>query len=383
MLNFNEQFIAKYSLHNPSHPFIEILRNSNPSTDTLHQLIYQQIQLVYERASLDTATALLKPVFVYAFLETTDYKHLLAGLLIDKLLANHQPITSHSNNEPLSAILVVYFDHLKANDLRHLSLLTIIHNLVKLWSTDQQIPKLSVKFIVNLLIRIDQAHSFNCSFEWSLLTDLIRTRQGLISDHMLILLATNLSKIGLNNFEAYLRFVHECVVGYQGTAKLAVAVLIPSLFEYLIAFCSLEVRQGSLSSGGYKTEVVKLLAVVTDLVSSSDSKLVYTPVDSATTVIFNLVEYEETSAESRDPNEGVNREKLNLLSAHFILNETDLELVRRVSHVFQRLAKKWPFLCVTFFTLYINKIKTSRNAEIINFCLSTFVDLIVPKVIDR
>ncbi len=293
MLNFNQEFIAKYSLRNPSHPYIEILRNSDPTKDTLHQLIYQQIQLVYNRTSVATATTLFKPVFIYTFLEASDYKHLLASVLIEKLLADHLP-DNQKNNGLLTDLIAVYFSHLRTKDLNQTNTLTAIHNLVKLWSTDQVISKLTVKFIVDLLIRIDQAHSLNCSFEWDLLIDLIKTRPNLINEYILFSLAANLSKIGLNNFESYLQFVHECVIGYQGSIKLAIAVFIPSLFDYLIALYSLEVHQRILSDG-YKSKIVMLLAKFTDLIQSQESKLSYLPIDSTQTTIFNLIGYEGTN----------------------------------------------------------------------------------------
>jgi hypothetical protein len=52
MINYKENFIGKYSIRNPSHPFIEIMRNSNIKTDKLHQLIYQQIQFIYDNKKL-------------------------------------------------------------------------------------------------------------------------------------------------------------------------------------------------------------------------------------------------------------------------------------------------------------------------------------------
>lgn len=49
IITFQEHFIDKYSIRNPSHPFIEVLRNSNEKKDNLHHLIYQQIKIVYEK----------------------------------------------------------------------------------------------------------------------------------------------------------------------------------------------------------------------------------------------------------------------------------------------------------------------------------------------
>jgi hypothetical protein len=48
MIHFQDYFTEKYSIRNPSHPFIEILRNSNETKDNLSYLIYQQIQIIYQ-----------------------------------------------------------------------------------------------------------------------------------------------------------------------------------------------------------------------------------------------------------------------------------------------------------------------------------------------
>ena len=62
----------------------------------------------------------------------------------------------------------------------------------------------------------------------------------------------------------------------------------------------------------------------------------------------NLSIYSEISFEQivsfKDPNETCNREKLNLLSAYFILNDTDLEFNKIISNLFRKLCIRLPYL---------------------------------------
>lgn len=116
MVHFKESLIGKYSVRNPSHPFIEILRNSNEATDNLHELICQQIQCIYKQVdSVEQASLLLRPVFVHIFLESSTYKHLIASYLVGKYrqeqaLLNGAKISEDSR---LSEFIILYFSHLK------------------------------------------------------------------------------------------------------------------------------------------------------------------------------------------------------------------------------------------------------------------------------
>lgn len=247
--------------------------------------------------------------------------------------------------------------------------------------TNFQHPKISVQFIAEFLIRLDLTHSFNCSLEWQLLKELVKKQKSVVDDTLLTRLAANLSKIGLNNFEAYLEFINVCLTSnsINMTSKLSVAIFIPSLFEYLTAFCSLDTKSESTFSMNYKVKVVHLLELVTKLIGAT-SLSEPEQVDLTRTDLFNFIEYEDVDTMNQDPNEAINREKLNLLCAHFILNESDLEMTKKIAELFQRLNRRWPFLSVTFFTLYINKIKTCSNHKMTVFLLNTLIDLIVPKV---
>ena len=78
--------------------------------------------------------------------------------------------------------------------------------------------------------------------------------------------------------------------------------------------------------------------------SKDNSNFVYKQLDLANTDLFNLSDYEEIDMNIIDPNEKINREKLNLISAHFILNDSDLEVTKRIVGLFQKLNAKWSFL---------------------------------------
>jgi hypothetical protein len=91
--------------------------------------------------------------------------------------------------------------------------------------------------------------------------------------------------------------------------------------------------------------------------------------------------YEQRENILKDPNESCNRENLNLLCAYFVLNDTDLELTKKITNLFKKLSARLPYLSILFFSLYINKIKMSSNQNIVFHLITTLIDLIVPKVI--
>lgn len=115
MLIFQNDFIEKYSIRNPSHPFLEILRNSSEQSDNLHELIFQQIEFIYQHVEYTKATLLLKPVFVHVFLESSNFKHLIAEFLIE--------ILKTELNDTIIDLVNLYFSCLKVIntilDLKH------------------------------------------------------------------------------------------------------------------------------------------------------------------------------------------------------------------------------------------------------------------------
>ena len=123
-------------------------------------------------------------------------------------------------------------------------------------------------------------------------------------------------------------------------------------------------------------------------------------IDMSDLKIFNVMSYEDNEPILKDPNETCNRENLNLLCAYFILNDSDVEITKKITALFKKLCLRLPYLVnkklifkflfqskkifnfksVLFFSLYINKLKISSNQNIVYHLVTTFIDLIVPKV---
>lgn len=59
--------------------------------------------------------------------------------------------------------------------------------------------------------------------------------------------------------------------------------------------------------------------------------------------LFNVIDYEENLLQN-DQNESINSKKFNLLAAHFILNDTDLDFFQEVNKLFRKILSKWPNL---------------------------------------
>ena len=61
---------------------------------------------------------------------------------------------------------------------------------------------------------------------------------------------------------------------------------------------------------------------------------------------FNMINYEDefVDTESNDPNERICRSNLNVLIAHFLLNDTEVELTQRITTLFAKINRKWPFM---------------------------------------
>ncbi len=59
--------------------------------------------------------------------------------------------------------------------------------------------------------------------------------------------------------------------------------------------------------------------------------------------LFNIIDYETDCFLNKDSTEKINKRKLNLLAACFILNE-DLELTKHLNQLFTKILTKWPYL---------------------------------------
>ncbi len=59
--------------------------------------------------------------------------------------------------------------------------------------------------------------------------------------------------------------------------------------------------------------------------------------------MFNLVDYENNDPLNlNDHNECVNRNKLNILCAYFVLNESDINFNKRLCEMGKQIVFKWP-----------------------------------------
>lgn len=123
LIHFRQE-CAKYSTRNPTHPFVDVLRNSNDS-DYTNTKIYEQISFILEdkryftesnkfkneflnfnlRINANEAYKLLKPVFIYIFMEKNNLKHLIASLLIKKL--------ENKMDYQILELVTFYFESLK------------------------------------------------------------------------------------------------------------------------------------------------------------------------------------------------------------------------------------------------------------------------------
>ena len=70
--------------------------------------------------------------------------------------------------------------------------------------------------------------------------------------------------------------------------------------------------------------------------------------------MFNLADYENNDLLSvNDPNECVNRKRLNILCACFVLNETNIDLNKRICEIGKRIVVRWPNQVIVL-SIYFN-----------------------------
>ena len=145
--------IQSYAIRNPSHPFIEILRNSNPDRDNLGTLILKQIELIFASMELEDACALVKPFIIHVFLETGAYKHLIAKFLIRKLE------TKASQNKTLADLLCLYVTCLRNNEMGSYMFLEFLNEYIRLMSEQTNgslLSRITLVDVTNFLIKIDK-----------------------------------------------------------------------------------------------------------------------------------------------------------------------------------------------------------------------------------
>lgn len=133
--------------------------------------------------------------------------------------------------------------------------------------------------------------------------------------------------------------VFECISSYKGSSKLDLALFLPSLFLYVMSLGSVDQIDSFLP---YRTLIASLISKIEDKLN--DDSLSYDPISADQSNMFNLIEYENCDFDNLDPNESINQRRLNLLSAHFLTNDSDFELTKKICFLFKKIAFKWPNL---------------------------------------
>jgi hypothetical protein len=174
MVSYPEYFIKTYSTQNPSHPFIAILRNSNKLNTNLHEFIYHQIEFIFKFSdlSLKQVTALLKPVLIEIFFDSSFYKHLVVKILLDKI--------NSMKNEPdhfffeLYNLLELYFSCLNDTDFERPFFKQSLDEILYLVLNSDSITlnkKFNLKILTNLMVKLDYFCDFDLKNEWKILID--------------------------------------------------------------------------------------------------------------------------------------------------------------------------------------------------------------------
>jgi hypothetical protein len=365
LLVANRAFCIKYySIRNPSHPFIEILRNSNEFKDNLGTLLLKQLEHLFVQLEASEATLLMKPFFIHVFLDKQPYKHLIAKFL--------NKSRHHSNTKPLLNLYITFLRNDEMGDSRFLELL---NDYITRFTDDDKEVLLNSIDLTRYLIKIDRCFNYDCSIEWRLMQKLNKrtVKLNFAEQNKLVeLLAENLNVIGNVNLEAFIEFVKACLESFDQLSKLSLASFLPSLFSYIMSFGSIQSIHTIADQKSSIESLISLIEIKLRSKLSVEDKLITSDSNS----LFNLCDYENAdSLSSSDSNECVRRRKFNCLGALFLLNDSDLGLSRRTCHFFKLLVTKWPQLYSTCFSLYLYKMKTSNNLAIISFLIKNLADL--------
>lgn len=128
--------------------------------------------------------------------------------------------------------------------------------------------------------------------------------------------------------------VDVCLSNYNAPLS-ELNIFLPSLFLYVISFGHLESIDSLNSCRLMITSLIEKIENkkknVEDNNFSIDSK------------IYNLVEYEDIDDSNQDPNEIINMNLFNKLSATFLYEFSDYEMI---CLIFEKLISKWPHLVI-------------------------------------
>jgi hypothetical protein len=180
-----------YSLRNPTHPFIIILRNADQSNNHLNALICQEIKFIYEKSLNEDPVVFLKSFYLHVFLEKFNIKHKIAEFLIEK-----QGIAE--NNCELQ-FLILYLDHLHESEIKNIDFLGVLNKLIVYLHTNCENSFTQEDFllkIIDILCLIDKSFYIDCTYLWQNLQKTIHASkfntQNLLNGKILHTLAASL-----------------------------------------------------------------------------------------------------------------------------------------------------------------------------------------------
>jgi hypothetical protein len=194
--------IKYYSIRNPSHPFIEILRNATQqNAENLNTILVKQLDHVYEanKDTQDEATLLMKPFFIHVFIETTSsYKHLIAKFLLQKYMDNWSKLNG--------SLLSLYVTNLRNDEMGSYLFLDFLNEYMKCLILRENNVNCFLEIIdlTKYLIKIDRIFNYNCSNEWKMLTECMNGKTSFEQNQLMEILAENLSLIGNVNLKVFI-----------------------------------------------------------------------------------------------------------------------------------------------------------------------------------
>jgi hypothetical protein len=394
--NSNNEGIL-FSIRNPTHPFISVLIN-NSTNDSLHQLVFNQIEIIFEQLSIDRSIQMLKPFFLHIFFESTEsevnmqetsttltqhsFKHLICQFLIKKKKCE--------NSSYLTQLINTYFQHLKLKELGNVQLLESINEIIKCLTQSHDclhINDETIKILIRLLIRINLNYSLNLTTKWNSLEKLINFNNFKFDDHHLLrYLASNLTRIEINNLHSYIQFCMTACSNFSTLSQNSDSIgsiitlysFLPPLLEHKFLITNSKFQMIP-KYNQLNEDVSKFIQLINT--NTNDGTL--TPLLSSNNILFSLKYYESDQEVNgrfvTDQNEQINRLNFNSLCSHFILNDNDDTNQLKTAdfvQIFSEIINKWNFMSFIIFIIIVYKIKISKNSNKINNLITHLVDLV-------
>lgn len=347
-----------YSLRNPTHPFIIILRNVDQTSDHLNTLICQEIKFIYENNSTVNDLVILKSFYLHIFLDKFNIKHKIVEILIEK-----QRISENTSELQL---IKLYLDHLNETEIKSVEFLIVLNKLISFLDNKHE-PNYNLEEfiyrIISIMCFVDKNHFINCNYLWQNLKKSIdgneTIRKNMTNGRILNLLAGSLYQASFSNFEKYIELTLVCIDSYGGKDKLNLAVFYPPIFNYLTCF------------GANESQFKKYHDSILNLLRAVDRKI------KKINNFETANEQVSTSLSFYLQEDYLNIEKFNSLAAYFLMNdsENNLNNVQLLIDVVQ----KWPTMSVTVIALFLFKIKISQNQNMLCEVLGHLSSLAVNK----